>query len=126
EAWAARFASLRGRDQALRTTSTGPHRDDFALHVSARAARDYGSEGQQRAMVLALRFAQMEFFRERSGVEPILFADDVLGELDPERRARFWQMLGPDRQVIATGTTPPDFGKWQVFDVKAGEFKLEA
>ena len=122
EAWAARFAQMRTRDQVLKTTSTGPHRDDFALLVNERAARDYGSEGQQRALVLALRFAQMEFFRERSGVEPILLADDVLGELDPERRARFWQMLGPNRQVIATGTTPPDFGEWQIFRVKAGEF----
>jgi DNA replication and repair protein RecF len=126
ETWAARFAQMRARDQVLKTTSTGPHRDDFALLVNDRAARDYGSEGQQRAIVLALRFAQMEFFRERSGVEPILLADDVLGELDPQRRARFWQMLGPERQVIATGTTPPDFGEWQVFRVSAGEFTREA
>lgn len=124
DGWTARFAQMRPRDQGLKSTSTGPHRDDFALLVSERVARDYGSEGQQRAIVLALRLAQMEFFRERSGVEPILLADDVLGELDPQRRARFWQMLGPNRQVIATGTTPPDFGEWQIFRVNAGTFEL--
>ncbi len=122
DAWAGRFGLGRARDQLLKTTSTGPHRDDFGLLVSERAARDYGSEGQQRALVLALRFAQMEFFRERSGVEPILLADDVLGELDPQRRARFWQMLGPARQVVATGTTAPDFGTWQIFNVREGTF----
>lgn len=122
-AWTARFAQMRPRDQVLKATSTGPHRDDFALVINEGAARDFGSEGQQRAMVLALRFAQMEFFRERSGVEPILLADDVLGELDPRRRARFWQMLGPHRQVIATGTTPPNFGAWQIFQVNGGTFE---
>jgi DNA replication and repair protein RecF len=125
DAWVARFAHMRARDQVLKTTTTGPHRDDFALLVNERTARDYGSEGQQRALVLALRFAQMEFFRERSGVEPILLADDVLGELDPQRRARFWQMLGPKRQVIATGTMLPDFGEWQIFRVNAGTFTAE-
>lgn len=122
--WRGLFERNRQRDRQFRTTLAGPHRDDITLTVGGRAARDYGSEGQQRSLVLALRLAQMTFFRERTGVEPILLADDVLGELDPERRRRFWASLGESRQVIATGTTLPDaeLGKWQVFNVRGGEF----
>ncbi len=123
-AWAGVFEKNRGRDQQFRTTIAGPHRDDFSFTLEGRAARDFGSEGQQRSLVLALRLAQVSFFRARSGVEPLLLADDVLGELDPERRRRFWTTLGEARQVIATGTSLPDaeLGAWEVFKVEAGAF----
>jgi DNA replication and repair protein RecF len=86
--------------------------------------RDYGSEGQQRSLALALRLAQVNYFHERSGVQPIVLADDVLGELDPERRKRFWTAIGSDCQVIATGTGLPDaeLGEWQIFKVDSGQF----
>jgi DNA replication and repair protein RecF len=124
-AWAGLFAKNRGRDQQLRTTLAGPHRDDLVFTLEERTARDFGSEGQQRSLVLALRLAQVSFFRERSGVEPLLLADDVLGELDPERRRRFWSSLGAERQVIATGTSLPDaeLGAWEVFTVAGGTFQ---
>jgi len=54
----------------------------------------------------------------------LLLADDVLGELDPVRRSRFWAAVDPASQIIATGTTVPeaDLGEWQIFSVVAGEF----
>jgi DNA replication and repair protein RecF len=57
-------------------------------------------------------------------VRPVLLADDVLGELDPVRRARFWSAVDPESQIIATGTHLPDadLGTWQVFDVNDGVF----
>lgn len=122
--WRGLFERNRQRDRQFRTTLAGPHRDDLTLTIGGRAAKDYGSEGQQRSLVLALRLAQMTFFRERTGVEPILLADDVLGELDKDRRRRFWASLGESRQVIATGTALPDaeLGDWQVFNVRGGTF----
>ncbi len=122
--WAERFARSRTRDLALRSTSVGPQRDDYGLYLDGRLARDFGSEGQQRSLVLSLRLAQLAYFRERSGVQPLLLADDVLGELDRQRRERFWSSLGDNRQVIATGTALPDadLGQWQVFGVEAGRF----
>lgn len=122
--WRGLFERNRQRDRQFRTTLAGPHRDDIIFTIGERAAKDYGSEGQQRSLVLALRLAQMTFFRERTGVEPILLADDVLGELDKDRRRRFWASLGESRQVIATGTALPDaeLGDWQVFNVNAGQF----
>jgi DNA replication and repair protein RecF len=120
----ARLESGRQADSRSGATLTGPHRDDLAFEVGGAPARDFASEGQQRSAMLALRLAQAEWSRARSGVRPVLLADDVLGELDPGRRARFWAALDPAAQVIATGTAEPDgaLAQWQVFAVAAGRF----
>ena len=122
--WSALFERNRPRDLLMKTTLAGPHRDDCDLTVSKRPAREFASEGQQRSLAIALRVAEVEYLHARTGAQPLLLADDVLGELDPERRRRFWDALGSDRQVIATGTTLPDasLGAWQIFHVTAGSF----
>ena len=120
----AKFHRNRSRDRAMRTTSSGPHRDDFDFILKDKAAKDFASEGQQRALLLSLRLAQAEWFRVKSGVRPVLLADDVLGELDPVRRGRFWAAVPAEAQVIATGTIVPDgdLGAWQIFRVDDGRF----
>ena len=124
EALLARLEAGRARDIQFRSTLVGPHRDDFHFTVKHTAARDFASEGQQRSLVLALRLAQAAWFHARSGVRPVLLADDVLGELDPARRARFWSAIDHESQVIATGTHLPDaeLGTWQIFEVHDGAF----
>lgn len=128
EAWLQRWQQGRARDIQFRTTQSGPHRDDFEFSVKGMAARDFASEGQQRSLVIALRLAQAAWFHARSGVRPVLLADDVLGELDPERRKRFWAAIDPASQIIATGTEAPeaDLGEWQIFKVVDGSFTEEA
>lgn len=125
ESLLARLESGRARDAQFRTTLVGPHRDDFHFAVRHTAAKDFASEGQQRSLVLALRLAQAAWFQEKSGIRPVLLADDVLGELDPARRRRFWAAIDPESQVIATGTSLPDaeLGTWQVFRVEGGDFQ---
>jgi DNA replication and repair protein RecF len=126
-AFASLLAENRARDELLRTTQRGPHRDDFEFFLDGQPAREVASEGQQRCLVLALRLAQVALSQERTGLRPVLLADDVLGELDPERRRRFWAALDPALQVIATGTSLPDdaaLGRWQVFSVEGGRFIL--
>ena len=126
-AWSALFAASRERDIQWRATSRGPHRDDLDLTLDGRSSRDFGSEGQQRCLVLALRLAQLGHFRERSGVQPLVLADDVLGELDPERRRRFWSAIEPGSQVLATGTVVPEVptGDWQIVRVAAGALSVD-
>ncbi len=135
EALQARLEAGRERDRQFRATLIGPHRDDLLFRVRHTAAKDFGSEGQQRSLVLALRLAQAAWFAERSGVRPVLLADDVLGELDPGRRARFWSAIDSSWQVIATGTHLPTteegrpdegMGAWQVFRVADGVFEVDA
>jgi DNA replication and repair protein RecF len=124
DALLAKLVNGRAREAQFRATLVGPHRDDFSFLIRGAPARDFASEGQQRSLVLALRLAQAVWFHERSGVRPVLLADDVLGELDPDRRRRFWATIDRESQVIATGTSLPEaeLGEWQVFDVRNGNF----
>lgn len=111
----------RRRDQMIGATQRGPHRDDFHLSLHVGGAREYASDGQQRGLCVALRIAQVCFYREHLGVAPVLLADDVLGELDPIRRQGFWRACPEGIQVIATGTElPSDPGDWSIFSVAAG------
>jgi DNA replication and repair protein RecF len=119
--------SGRPRDLQMGTTLVGPHRDDLRFDVGGSSARDFASEGQQRSLMLALRLAQAAWFHKCSRVRPVLLADDVLGELDPGRRDRFWAALDPESQVMATGTGLPGtaLGSWQVFRVVGGVISEE-
>jgi DNA replication and repair protein RecF len=83
----------RTRDTLLKTTERGPHRDDLDLRLNDRPAKQFASEGQQRCLVIALRLAQAAYFKVKSGITPVLLCDDVLGELDPDRRRKFWASL---------------------------------
>ncbi len=119
----------RRRDEILQSTSKGPHRDDFELTLNGRSAVDFASDGQQRSIALSLAFATIAYWRERFGVCPVLLIDDVLGELDPVRRERFWNALDAGIQLIATGTELPDAAsgkEWLVYKVEAGEFSAAA
>jgi DNA replication and repair protein RecF len=108
DAFRARYAKARERDIARGACTCGPQLDDFELSLCGKSARDYASEGQQRGLVLALRLAEAAWLLNKTGIRPAILADDILGELDPTRRAAFWEGLAPDSQVIATGTvTPP-------------------
>jgi DNA replication and repair protein RecF len=121
EEFAALLAKCRPRDTLLKSTERGPHRDDLELLLNGRPAKQFASEGQQRCLVIALRLAQAAYFKTKGGVTPVLLCDDVLGELDPERRHKFWESLDGEPQVIATGTSPPSAdGGWQVFQVANG------
>ncbi|MDQ8182880.1 DNA replication and repair protein RecF [Pelagicoccus sp. SDUM812005] len=119
----------RRRDEIMHSTSKGPHRDDFELSLNGRPAADFASDGQQRSIALSLAFATIAYWRERFGVCPVLLIDDVLGELDPMRRQRFWNALDGGIQLIATGTELPDAAsgkEWRVYEVEKGEFKPSA
>ena len=121
------LGSGRERDMRMGTTMVGPHRDELRFEVQGSDAKDFASEGQQRSITLALRLAEAAWFHKRSGVRPVLLADDVLGELDSARRESFWAALDPESQVIATGTGLPDaaLGNWEVFKVAEGVFTPE-
>jgi DNA replication and repair protein RecF len=76
----------READARLGRTSWGPHLDELRIELGGRAARRYASQGQQRAILLALLFAEREALLAARGAPPLLLLDDVMSELDPGRR----------------------------------------
>jgi DNA replication and repair protein RecF len=74
-----------GRDRERGYTSAGPHMDDLSLGLGGHGVRPFASQGQQRAVVLALKVAEIENLRDRLGRPPLLLLDDVSSELDPEK-----------------------------------------
>jgi DNA replication and repair protein RecF len=90
-------------------TQRGPHNDDLVLRIQDRSARSFASQGQQRAIVLALKIAQIESLSERLQSRPILLLDDVSSELDRGRAALLFDFLKRfDGQVLLT-TTHEDY-----------------
>ena len=89
-------------------TLIGPHRDDFGFFVDARDLAPTASRGQQRSLLLALLFAEIELLADRSGRPPVLLLDDAFSELDPDRRDRLVGRLVALPQAIVTTTTLED------------------
>lgn len=76
----------RGEDILNRITTIGPHRDDIEILINGKSARKYGSQGQQRSCVLALKLAEASLLREKTQDEPVALLDDVMSELDEGRQ----------------------------------------
>ena len=92
----------RDRDLQLRTTTSGPHRDDVLFTMERARFAAQGSTGQKRLASLVLRVAQAEFFQRTTGRRPILLLDDVLLELDAAKRERFLDQLPAYDQAFFT------------------------
>ncbi|HEU5253875.1 MAG TPA: DNA replication and repair protein RecF [Solirubrobacterales bacterium] len=92
----------REQDVRLGRSSWGPHLDELKLSTAGRSLRRFGSQGQQRAALLALLFAEREALRQARRVIPLLLLDDVMSELDPGRRELLVSRLGGGGQVLIT------------------------
>jgi DNA replication and repair protein RecF len=101
------LASRRAQDARRGNASVGPHRDDLRLSIGAHVVRGIASQGQHRAVVLALKAAEVEVVSEARRVRPILLLDDVSSELDRARTAALFAFLrGHEGQVFLTTTRP--------------------
>ena len=92
--------SSRSDDIRMGYSTVGPHRDDLELRLDGDPARVYGSQGQQRTAVLALKLAEASIFRSKLGEEPVLLLDDVLSELDLSRQEFLLKRIGQSQAVI--------------------------
>ena len=93
------------RDLERGTTSRGPHLDDIAVAAGGRDLRAFGSQGEQRLAVLALLLGEAELLQERRGTWPLLLLDDVLSELDPDRRRILAERLRACGQALVTSAS---------------------
>jgi len=99
-----RLAQVAESERVRKTSVAGPHRDDLTLELDGNPLAMYGSQGQQRTAVLALKVAEYAVMRERAAEAPLLLLDDVLSELDEERAAAFLATVGDYEQAFVTAT----------------------
>jgi DNA replication and repair protein RecF len=116
-------------DQERGFTSVGPHVDDLSFGLGGHSARTYASQGQVRALVLALKVGEIENLRVELGFPPLLLLDDVSSELDPRRNRSFMAYLrGLASQVLLTTTDAASLlaeihAEHLLFEVRGGEVK---
>jgi DNA replication and repair protein RecF len=96
------LAERREADLRLGRTSWGPHLDELKIATGGRSLRRYGSQGQQRTALLALLFAERQALLEARQVSPLLLLDDVMSELDPDRREKLIERLATGGQALIT------------------------
>lgn len=94
----------RNTDIRRQQTTVGPHRDDVIFYINGRDARTYASQGQQRTIVLAWKMAEVELAQKLVGQRPLLLLDDVMSELDENRRAELVQFIESGVQTVVTTT----------------------
>lgn len=103
------YAANRVKDQEKGSTSHGPHRDDFSLLIEGHEAKLFGSDGQQRVLAIALRFAEWKAMKERLEMDPLLLIDDIGTSLDPNRRARLLALASSFGQTLVTSVDRAEF-----------------
>lgn len=113
------------------TTLVGPHRDEIELTINDTPARQYGSQGQQRTLVLALKLAELQLIEEVVGEPPLLLLDDVLAELDPSRQNQLLDAIQDRFQTLITTTHLGSFdSQWlnssQIISVNGGKLSVKA
>lgn len=116
-------------EQIQGTSLIGPHRDEVSLTINDTPAREYGSQGQQRTLVLALKLAELELLEAVIGEPPLLLLDDVLAELDLQRQDHLLNAIGDRVQTIITTTHLGSFdSQWlnsaRIFQVENGKISL--
>ena len=115
----------RNKDIEKGLTSIGPHRDDFIVLINGIDTKSYGSQGQQRSAVLTMKFSSLKIIKELTSEYPVLLLDDVLSELDFNRKRYILSTIG-EIQTIITCTGIEDLTNYlddssRVFKVKDGE-----
>lgn len=84
------------RDRALHYTSVGIHKDDLSFQIDSYPIKKFGSQGQQKSFLIALKLAQFEFVKKQSGENPILLLDDIFDKLDENRVGKIVMMVNND------------------------------
>ncbi len=120
----ARLQQVRSDDIGRGATSIGPHRDDLRFLANGQDLGDYGSRGQVRTTLLALKLAEVDWMKERTGEWPVILLDEVMAELDLQRRSDLLHFVEKSEQVLMTATDAgmfdPEFVQhsevWRVAD----------
>ncbi len=124
----AELEKLRPNELRRGLTLTGPQRDDLSLQVNGLELRHYGSRGQNRTAMLAFKLAQVDWLHQRTREYPVLLLDEVLAELDPQRRGYLLERLADSHQALLTAADigmfdEPFLDSSTVWTMSAGSLK---
>ena len=102
------FTDNLSRDRVLQYTSVGIHKDDLLFEIDGHPIKKFGSQGQQKSFLIALKLAQFEFIKKQSGVLPILLFDDIFDKLDETRVSKIISMINDKAfgQIFISDTHP--------------------
>ncbi|WP_372936016.1 DNA replication/repair protein RecF [Seonamhaeicola sp.] len=102
------LASALNKDKALQYTSVGIHKDDLHFNIETHPIKKFGSQGQQKSFLIALKLAQFDFIKAQSGVNPILLLDDIFDKLDEQRVAQIIKLVDDENfgQLFISDTHP--------------------
>ncbi len=104
------YRATEEQDRRYGYTSVGPHRGDLGFYNAEKDLANYGSQGEQRLAVLAIKLSEIGFLRERTGEMPVLLLDDVMSELDPERQKALLRWTDEHEvQMIMTAAYFPEY-----------------
>lgn len=126
QAFLEKIEQRRIAEKQLGTSVVGPHRDEIEFTINNTPAKAFGSQGQQRTLVLALKLAELKLIEEVVGEPPLLLLDDVLAELDPNRQNQLLNVIQDRFQTLITTTHLNSFdAQWlnssQILSVEAGQ-----
>ena len=112
------------------TTLIGPHRDDVSFKVNGKNVQTYGSQGQQRTTALAVKLAEIDLMRAKTGEYPVLLLDDVLSELDGKRQTHLLKTIQDKVQTFLTTPGLNDIARQlikqpRLFRINAGKIEVE-
>ena len=96
------------RDRALQYTSVGVHKDDLSFEIDEHPIKKFGSQGQQKSFLIALKLAQFDFIKAQSSVNPILVLDDIFDKLDDQRVSQIISLVDKENfgQIFISDTHP--------------------
>ena len=102
------FEDNLAKDKALQYTSVGIHKDDLSFEIDAFPIKKFGSQGQQKSFLIALKLAQFEFLKKKSGQKPVLLFDDIFDKLDEFRVSKIVEMVNHEEfgQLFISDTHP--------------------
>ena len=112
------------------TTFYGVHKDDFEFYLGDINLKNFGSQGQQRLAILALKLSEIEIFKNWQNTFPILLLDDVFSEIDKDKSNKLMNYLNSKLQVIITTVSLENFDNKilscaKIFNIENGKLKIQ-
>jgi len=112
-----RLAKYKDREIGAKTTLVGPHRDDFEIYINGHNSAYFGSRGQQRTTLLALKMAEIDFFMATMGIRPVLLLDDIFSELDDKHKETVFGVINKQQTIITSTDIPKTWTPHKIIEL---------